>query len=376
MLTSKLHLLLGILGVTFAAKQNALDIESLCGQEAIDLDDLCFLPSGEAKEFPTRSFAAAVAASPARGGADLRRCRDRAAEAHADLSSRLAEAQVAAIALGVSLYDHLIPAKCAPSFCGCSSCYAGDGDAPVREACCGDGPTPIRACRDALQRKHDDLDAAVGVAFDALVAIGDAPRRSAAKGGRNLRGSKKTAKDSVVQPGGDESIVVGNPADEVKLSTSVEDVAGDYVVQPGGDEGIVVGNPADKVKSSTSVEDVAGDYVDQPGGDEGIVVGNPADEGIIVGKGVMSGNPGFLAKLEAASDLLDAHRRVRLDLDGLASSYSMGGQEGEEVCEDPQLRYYAEVAASPLAQKHACLRSLLDEATASLVATVTDAPNS
>ena len=344
MLTSKLHLLLGILGVTFAAKQNALDIESLCGQEAIDLDDLCFLPSGEAKEFPTRSFAAAVAASPARGGADLRRCRDRAAEAHADLSSRLAEAQVAAIALGVSLYDHLIPAKCAPSFCGCPSCYAGDGDAPVREACCGDGPTPIRACRDALQRKHDDLDAAVGVAFDALVAIGDAPRRSAAKGGRNLRGSKKTAKDSVVQPGGDESIVVGNPADEVKLSTSVEDVAGDYV--------------------------------DQPGGDEGIVVGNPADEGTIVGKGVMSGNPGFLAKLEAASDLLDAHRRVRLDLDGLASSYSMGGQEGEEVCEDPQLRYYAEVAASPLAQKHACLRSLLDEATASLVATVTDAPNS
>ena len=312
MLTSKLHLLLGILGVTFAAKQNALDIESLCGQEAIDLDDLCFLPSGEAKEFPTRSFAAAVAASPARGGADLRRCRDRAAEAHADLSSRLAEAQVAAIALGVSLYDRLIPTKCAPSFCGCSSCYAGDGDAPVREACCGDGPTPIRACRDALQRKHDDLDAAVGVAFDALVAIGDAPRRPAAKGGRNLRGSKKTAKDSVVQPGGDESIVVGNPA----------------------------------------------------------------DEGTIVGKGVMSGNPGFLAKLEAASDLLDAHRRVRLDLDGLASSYSMGGQEGEEVCEDPQLRYYAEVAASPLAQKHACLRSLLDEATASLVATVTDAPNS
>ena len=143
MLTSK-HLLLGVLGVTFAAKQNALEIESLCGQEAIDLDDLCFLPSGEAKEFPTRSFAAAVAASPARGGADLRRCRDRAAEAHADLSSRLAEAQVAAIALGVSLYDHLIPAKCAPSFCGCPSCYAGDGDAPVREACCGDGPT--RGC--------------------------------------------------------------------------------------------------------------------------------------------------------------------------------------------------------------------------------------
>ena len=90
----------------------------------------------------------------------------------------------------------------------------------------------------------------------------------------------------------------------------------------------------------------------------------------------MSGNPGFLAKLEAASDLLDAHRRARLDLDGLASSYSMGGQEGEEACEDPQLRYYAEVAASPLAQQHACLRSLLDEATASLVATVTDAPNS
>lgn len=339
----------------------------LC-EDRLDVGDLCFLPSGEARDFPTPSFAAAVAASTARGGADdverLRRCRSRAAEAHSEVSAHLAEAQGSAITLGVSLYDHLttqigygdrrqmlslydhlMPAGCAPSWCGSAS-YSGDGDAPVRDACCGDGPKPIGACRDALQRKHDDLDSALGAAFDELMPHYPWTPPSAKKVRKGmLRGSTETI----------EAPSVGD-----------KDVAGDYVDQTGGDEGIVVGNPADE-----------GTIVGNPGVASGTWGGNPTKTGaagdgsVPEARGVMSGNPGFLAKVEAASALLEAHRRVRLDLDGLASSYA-GDPESPRagvVCEDPEfLRYYAEVAASPLAETHACLRSLLDEATAHLVA--------